>query len=50
VLAPAPKLFKTYVGKAATDMTPLLPGTPHAKAPQEKDWRLYVNAEVEAET
>ena len=42
--------LKAYVGKAATDMTPLLPGTSHATAPQQKDWRLYVNAEVEAET
>lgn len=44
------ELLKAHVRKAARDMTPLLPGTSHAKARQEKDWRLYVNAEVEAET
>ena len=25
-------------------------GTSHARAPEEREWRLYVNAEVEAET
>jgi len=43
-------LLKTYVHNEATEMTPLLPGTSHMKAPQQKDWRLYINAEVEAET
>jgi predicted transcriptional regulator of viral defense system len=42
--------LKAYVRKAAKDTAPLLPGTSHAQAPQQKDWRLYVNAEVEAET
>lgn len=47
---PAVESLKAYVHTAAKDMTPLLPGTSHAKAPEEKNWRLYVNAEVEAET
>lgn len=42
--------LKAYVRRAAKDTTPLQPGTSYAKAPQQKDWRLYVNAEVEAET
>jgi AbiEi antitoxin C-terminal domain len=42
--------LKAYVRKAAKDTTPLLPGTSHVKAPQQKVWRLYVNAEAEAET
>jgi hypothetical protein len=42
--------LKAYVRKAAKDMTPLLPGTSHANAPHQKDWRLYVNVVVEAET
>jgi hypothetical protein len=42
--------LKAHVRKAAKDTTPLLPGTSHAKAAQQKDWRLYANAEVEAET
>jgi predicted transcriptional regulator of viral defense system len=46
----AAESLKAYVRTAAKDMTPLLPGTSHAKAPEEKNWRLYVNAEVEAET
>jgi predicted transcriptional regulator of viral defense system len=42
--------LKVYVRKAAKDMTPLLPGTPHTEATRQRnDWRLYVNAEVEAE-
>jgi predicted transcriptional regulator of viral defense system len=41
--------LRTYVGAQAGDLTPLLPGAPHAKAPQDRRWRLYVNAEVEAE-
>jgi hypothetical protein len=32
-------------------MTPLLPSAPHAKARQgKKEWRLYIKAEVEAQT
>ena len=42
--------LKAYVRKSAKDTTPLLPGAPHTKAKQQKDWRLFVNAEVEAET
>ena len=41
--------LKAYVGAQAGDLTPLLPGAPHAKAPHDRRWRLYVNAEVEAE-
>lgn len=43
-------LLKKYVQKKATEMTPLLPAVPHDKAPRANDWRLYVNANVEAET
>jgi predicted transcriptional regulator of viral defense system len=46
----AAKSLKEYVREAAKDMTPLLPGTSHEKAEQRNDWRLYVNAEVEAQT
>jgi len=43
--------LKAYVHKAAKDMTPLLPGTPHTEATRQRnDWRLFINAEVEAET
>ncbi|HLG90349.1 MAG TPA: type IV toxin-antitoxin system AbiEi family antitoxin [Alphaproteobacteria bacterium] len=42
--------LKAYVRIAARDMTPLLPSASRAKARQERAWRLYVNAEVEAET
>jgi predicted transcriptional regulator of viral defense system len=44
----AAESLKDYVREAAKDMTPLLPGTSHEKAEQRNDWRLYVNAEVEA--
>jgi predicted transcriptional regulator of viral defense system len=41
--------LKAYVQETAKDMTPLLLGAPHARAPQQNEWRLYVNADVEAE-
>ncbi len=42
-------LLKNYVGKTAKNMTPLLPGASYAKTQKQSDWRLYVNAHVEAE-
>ena len=41
--------LSAYVTGSAKDLAPLLPGTPHAKAPHDERWRLYINAEVEAE-
>jgi predicted transcriptional regulator of viral defense system len=43
-------LLKKYVQKKAKEMTALLPAVPHDNAPRANDWRLYVNANVEAET
>ena len=43
-------LLKKYVQKETKEMTPLLPAVPHDNTPRANDWRLYVNASVEAET
>jgi predicted transcriptional regulator of viral defense system len=42
--------LKAYVAKTARDLTPLLPGAPRAAAHRAPDWKLLVNATVEAET
>lgn len=42
-------VLKAYVAAAAPDATPLLPAAPHAGAPRDKNWRLRINADVEAE-
>lgn len=42
-------LLKAYVREKARDVTPLLPAAPHDNARRAADWKLYVNAEVEAE-
>lgn len=44
------KELKAYVWSAAKDAVPLLPSAPHENASKAADWRLYVNADVEAET
>jgi predicted transcriptional regulator of viral defense system len=41
--------LKAYVGEKARDATPLLPAAPHEDAKRSPDWKLYVNAAVEAE-
>ena len=41
--------LKAYVRENARDVTPLLPAAPHDGAERSADWKLYVNAEVEAE-
>ena len=43
-------LLKKYVQEKVKEMTPLLPAVPHDNAPRANDWRLYVNADAEAET
>jgi predicted transcriptional regulator of viral defense system len=42
-------LLKMYVREKARDMTPLLPAAPHNDAERSADWKVYVNADVEAE-
>ena len=42
-------LLKAYVRDNARDATPLLPATPYEDAKRSVDWKLYVNADVEAE-
>lgn len=42
--------LKSYVHARARDATPLLPAAPHVHARRSPDWKLYVNAAVEAET
>lgn len=42
--------LKSYVEEEARDTTPLLPAAPHVHAKRRLDWKLYVNARVEAET
>lgn len=42
--------LKAYVRKHATQTVPLLPAIPHAAAPRDDGWKLYVNADVEPET
>jgi len=41
--------LKAYVQKAARDATPLVPGAPRKTARRVPDWKLLVNATVEAE-
>jgi len=41
--------LKAYVREKARDATPLVPAAPHDNSPRSNGWRLYVNAEVEAE-
>lgn len=42
--------LKSYVKETARDATPLLPAVPHDRAPRARDWKVWINAEVEAET
>ena len=41
--------LKAYVAETARDLTPLLPAAPRAAAHRAPDWKLLVNATVEAE-
>lgn len=41
--------LKAYVQAHARESTLLLPNAPHKKAKRDEDWKLYVNAHVEAE-
>lgn len=42
-------VLKAYVRHKARDVTPLLPAVPHKGTKHSTDWKLYVNAAVEAE-
>ena len=42
--------LRDHVRADATVPTPLLHGSAYANAPQRKEWRLYLNADVEIET
>ena len=42
-------LLKAYVRRRARNYTKLLPGADAAEAPRSKDWRLLVNADIEAD-
>ena len=41
--------LKTYVREHATQSTALLPNAVRARAPRDDDWKLYVNAGVQAD-
>lgn len=41
--------LKAYVRQKAKHLTPLLPTAPHQHSRRDKDWKLYVNADVEPE-
>jgi predicted transcriptional regulator of viral defense system len=41
--------LKAYVCEHARQSTVLLPATPRARAPRDEGWKLYVNADVQAE-
>ena len=42
-------LLKKHVGRRARNFTKLLPGDDAEGAPRSKDWRLFVNANIEIE-
>jgi predicted transcriptional regulator of viral defense system len=48
--APKAKLLEDYVRKHAHEATALVPSAPVAGHPRDADWKLIVNADVEAET
>lgn len=43
-------LLKEYVRKHAREATPLQPSAPAGSHPRNRDWKLVVNADIEAET
>ena len=43
-------LLKNYVQESARDATPLLPAAPHGKSSRSDEWKVFINASVEAET
>lgn len=47
---PKAKLLKDYVRKHARESTALVPSEPIAARPRDRDWKLIVNADIEAET
>jgi predicted transcriptional regulator of viral defense system len=42
-------LLKAYVHDHARDATPLLPAAPHRTSSRAEDWKVFINASVEAE-
>ncbi len=48
--APKAKLLRDYVRKHARESTALVPSAPIADSLRDRDWKLIVNADVEAET
>lgn len=48
--APKANLLKDYVRKRARESTALVPSAPIADQPRNRDWKLIVNADIEAET
>ena len=48
--APKAKLLKDYVRKRARESTALVPSAPITDRPRDRDWKLIINAVVEAET
>ena len=48
--APKANLLKDYVRKHARESTALVPSAPIADRPRDRDWKLIVNADIEAET
>jgi predicted transcriptional regulator of viral defense system len=47
---PKAKLLKDYVRKHARESSALVPSEPIAARPRDRDWKLIVNADIEAET
>ncbi len=48
--APRARALKEYVNKHARETVPLLPSIPTQKQPRDRNWKLIINARVEAET
>jgi predicted transcriptional regulator of viral defense system len=48
--APRAKLLKDYVRKHARESTALVPSEPIADRQRDRDWKVIVNSDVEAET
>lgn len=41
--------LKDHIAREARDFTPLIPGEDSDQAPRDKDWKVLVNADIEAE-
>ncbi len=48
--APRAKYLKNYVGEHAINMRALQPSSPEEGYPRNNDWKLVINADIEAET